>query len=34
MESEGGDVKNHFKITDKGKELLRHLAEVQTDDGK
>jgi hypothetical protein len=34
MESEGGDVKDHFMITPKGKELLRHLAEVQTDDGK
>jgi hypothetical protein len=34
MESQGGDVKDHFKITDKGRELLRHLAEVQTEDGK
>ena len=32
MESEGGDVKDHFKITDKGRELLRLLAEIQTDD--
>jgi len=34
METEGGDVKDHFKITDEGKEFLRLLAEVQTDDGK
>jgi hypothetical protein len=34
MESEGGDVKDHFMVTDKGKEFLRLLAEVQTDDGK
>jgi hypothetical protein len=34
MEFEGGDVKDHFKITDKGKEFLRLLAEVQTDEGK
>jgi hypothetical protein len=32
MDSEGGDVKDHFKITDKGKELLSWLAEVSTDD--
>jgi hypothetical protein len=34
MESDGGDVKDHFKITNKGEELLRLLAEVRTDDGK
>lgn len=34
MEYEGGDVKDHFMITDKGKEFLRLLAEVQTDNGK
>jgi len=34
MESEGGDVKDHFKITDNGKGFLRLLAEVQTGDGK
>ena len=34
METEGGDVKDHFKISDKGKEFLRLLAEVQTDDSK
>lgn len=34
MGSEGGDVKDHFSITGKGREFLRLLAEVQTDDGK
>jgi hypothetical protein len=34
MENEGGDVKDHFKISDKDKEFLRHLAEVQTDHSK
>ncbi len=33
MEYEGGDVKDHFMITNKGKEFLRLLAEVQMDDG-
>lgn len=34
MDREGGDVKDHFKITDNGKELLRLRAEVHTDDGE
>lgn len=34
MDREGGDVKDHFKITDNGKELLSWQAKVHTDDGK
>ena len=34
MEFEGGDVKDHFTITEKGRELLRHLTEVHADDAK
>lgn len=34
MDSEGGDVKDHFKITDNGKELLSWLADVHRDDGE
>ena len=34
MDNEGGDVKDHFKITDNGKELLSWLAEVHAEDGQ
>lgn len=34
MDSEGGDVKDHFRIRDEGKEFLLLLAETQEDDSK
>jgi hypothetical protein len=34
MDASGGDVKDHFKIMDNGRELLRLRAEVSADDGK